>query len=179
MTFLIFQSAPARTWIVASNLCWTCWPCCCCDRSACCATRPSAVSPCSISSGSAFAGVAFGPFFGGVAFGLAAGFGDLVNVGAHVARSFALWFGPLDRDGEVVAQEFEQRVYDVMLNGLLEVIEHTEGFVFELDERITLPNRAETDTCSHHIQRVDVIHPETVNDLEGVGAFQVTNGEDS
>jgi hypothetical protein len=96
--------------------------------------------------------MAFGTFFGGVALSLAAGLGDLVNVGAQVAWGFTLWFGLLDSDGEVVAQEFEQRVYDVMLNGLLEVIEHTEGFVFELDERITLPNRAETDTCPHHIQ---------------------------
>src|SRR5579884_3837051 len=152
MTLLILLPAPARARVVASNLCRTCGPCCCCDRSACCPARSCGVSPRSISSGAAFASIASGTFFGGVAFGLAAGFGDLVNVGAHVTWSFALWFGSLDRDGEVVAQEFEQRVYDVMLNGLLEVIEHAEGFVFELDERIALANRAKTDTCPHHIQ---------------------------
>src|SRR5690348_2064305 len=98
MALLVLLPTSTRTRIVTSNLCRTCWPCCWRYRRA-----SSAARPCSVSSGSTFACVAFGTFFGGVTFGLAAGFGDLVNVGAHVAGSFALWLGALNSDGEVVA----------------------------------------------------------------------------
>jgi len=38
---------------------------------------------------------------------LATGFGDLIEIGAQIACSLALWLRALDGDGDAVAQQFE------------------------------------------------------------------------
>src|SRR6266487_888198 len=70
---------------------------------------------------------------GAVAFGLAGGPGDIVAVGANVARHLALRLRALQRDRHLVAQEFEQRIDGIVLDSQLQLIEHAEGFVLELD----------------------------------------------
>src|ERR1700694_2152241 len=83
-----------------------------------------------------------------IAFSLAAGPGNIIHIGAKVARRFAFGRGLLDLDGDVAAQELEQVIHNVMLDGKLQIREHAESFTSELDQRVALRYRAEMDTVS-------------------------------
>ena len=79
-------------------------------------------------------------FLGIVGFGLAAGPGDIIDVGTQVARRSTFGRGGLLlSESQFEAQELEQGIYDVVLDELLEILEHAEGFVFELDKWVALP----------------------------------------
>ena len=56
----------------------------------------------------------------------------------------------------------------MILNGRLQLIKHTEGFVLKLDQRIALSNRTEVNAGTHDIQCVNVIHPQPIHDLQRV-----------
>src|SRR5579859_261533 len=110
-----------------------------------------------------------------IAFSLAAGPGNVIDVGAQVARRFALGRGLLHSNGDVAAQELEQIIDDMMLDVGLQILEHAERFVFEFDERVALRYRAEVDTVADNVYGVDMIHPQAVDHLQRVRALKVAN----
>src|SRR4051794_26294449 len=52
-----------------------------------------------------------------IAFGLPAGPGKIIDICAQLARHFTLWFWLLDPQGNFAAHEFEQFIYDIVLDG--------------------------------------------------------------
>src|SRR5581483_4918551 len=114
-----------------------------------------------------------------IVFGLAAGPGNIIDVGAQIARRFALRRGLLHFDGDVAAQKLEQVIDNMMLDVCLQAIEHTKRLVFEFDERIALRDRAEVDAVAYDIYGVDMIHPQAVDHLQCVRAFEVADGRDT
>src|SRR5579859_7836713 len=110
-----------------------------------------------------------------IALSLAAGPGNVIDVGAQIARGFALGRGLLHPNGDIAAQEFEQIIDDMMLDISLQVLEHTERFVFEFDERVALRYRAEVDTVADNVYGVDMIHPQAVDYLQRVRALEIAN----
>src|SRR5579859_1306553 len=137
------------------------------------------------SGGDGLAGGRFGGGFGGrtvaalvfwalygIAFGLADSPGDIVGVGAHIFGLLTLRLRALEGECEFVAQQLEQSIDGIVLDGHFKVIEHTEGFVLKLDKWIALPDRAEANASAHHIEGVDVVHPETIHHLEQVGTLK-------
>src|SRR5579883_599135 len=120
--------------------------------------------------------VAARAFLGGVALYLPARLSDGVGVGAHVARRLALRLRLIHLQPDFVAQVLQQTDNNIVLDGRLQLLEHAIRFVLELNQGVTLTDRAEVDAGAHDIQRVDVIHPQAVNHLERDGALQVANG---
>ena len=106
-----------------------------------------------------------GTLIAAITFGLATGSGDIVNVRPQAAWGFAPWLRSLHGDGDIAFQQLEQFIHDIVLNGQLQVLEHTKGFVLELDQGIALPNRTEMNAGPHHVQRIDVVLPQAINDL--------------
>jgi hypothetical protein len=52
-----------------------------------------------------------------IAFGLTAGPGKIIDICAQLARRFTLWFWLLDPQGNFATHEFEQFIYDIVLDG--------------------------------------------------------------
>ena len=75
-----------------------------------------------------------------------------------------------------MAQEFEEGVDDVVLDGDFEFLEHAKCFVFELHEGVTLAYGSEADACTHDVEGVDVVHSEAVDDLQEMVALEFTLG---
>src|SRR5579885_527010 len=118
--------------------------------------------------------------FAAIAFGLAAGFGDVVGVGAQVAQLFALnGLRALDVDGDAVFRELEQLINDVVLDGELQVLEHRERFVLEFDQRVALGKGTEVNAVAQGINSIDMVHPEAIDDLQGDGALDVANSRNA
>ena len=86
-----------------------------------------------------------------IALGLTNSSGQIIGIGAQFARCLALWCRLLDTNGDISTQELEQLVDDMVLDSCLQFFEHTEGFIFEFDQRVALTNRTEMDAGSHHI----------------------------
>src|SRR6266571_3852971 len=156
MALLVLFAAATVAQVVATNLVW---------RDSAGRLRGNSRASMSIlaMARATFASISsFGTLIESIAFGLSAGFGDVINVCAQIAWCLALRLWPLYGEGKIVAQQPEQGIHDVVLDGLLQIIEHAECFVLELDEGIALSNRAEVNTCTHNIQGVDMVHPQAV-----------------
>src|SRR5437868_4967214 len=81
-----------------------------------------------------------GKLFARIAFSLTTGSGKLISICTQNARRFAFWLRSLHCDANVAAQEPEQLIHNVVLDGLLELLKHAECFVLELNQRIALRN---------------------------------------
>src|SRR5262245_6077333 len=66
-----------------------------------------------------------------------------------------------------------------MLDILFQLVKHTERFVLEFDQGVSLTNRAEMDACAQNIHSIDMIHPQTVYNLQDNGTLYVTNGRNA
>ena len=87
--------------------------------------------------------------------------GRAFSVRTERKRSFALRCRPFDRCAKIPTQKIwqylEQLINNMVLNILFQLIKHAERFVLELDQWISLPNRAEMDACAQNIHSIDVI----------------------
>src|SRR5258708_6531102 len=108
-----------------------------------------------------------------IALRLAAGPCDIIDIRAQVAWSLALRLRPVYRYRDVSAQQLEQLIYYIVLDGRFQVLEHAERFVLELDQRVALSYGTEMNTGTHHVQGINMIHPQAVYNLQGVGTLMV------
>src|SRR5581483_3726941 len=82
----------------------------------------------------------FGAFVATIVFRLAAGFGNIIDVGAQVARRrFTLWLRLIERQLEVAAHHLEQGVYSIMLDRQFQLCNHAKGFFLNLDRGSRCP----------------------------------------
>src|SRR5579884_3968782 len=84
--------------------------------------------------------VAARAFLGSIALCLPACLSNGVGVGAHVARRLALWLWLIHLQPDFVAQVLQQADNDIVLDGRLQLLEHTIRFVLELNQRVALAN---------------------------------------
>src|SRR5256885_17064298 len=71
-----------------------------------------------------------------IALGLANSSGQIIGIGAQFARRLALWCRLLDTNGDISTQELEQLVDDMVLDSWLQLFARTEGFIFELEQKV-------------------------------------------
>src|SRR6266699_142200 len=129
MALLILLPAAAGTWIIAPNPAWG-------NGS----RHGRAPILAALSGSGATPAPRVWPVVHRIALGLAYGPGEFIGIGAHFTRGLALGRRLLNAKGELTAHELEQFVDDMILNGRLQFVKHTEGFVLELDQWIALPN---------------------------------------